>query len=322
MGSVGSAPVLGSAAVVVSGLRKTYGERNVLDGVSLTIEPGTVFGLLGPNGAGKTTLLESIVGLRRPTQGRISVLGLDPRRDRKKLTAKVSVQPQSANVFGSLTVLETLRLYASFHKNYRDVRQTIDAIGLEGQVETQARNLSGGQLRRLLLGVAIIGKPELVVLDEPSAGLDPEARRQLLGLIRSLKDDGTTVIFSTHDMAEATQICDRVVILADGLVQADGAPEQLIEEAEEAATLRFDVVTSESLTLVQRLLPDTASLTWDQGPGVYHLSYRTMDPDGALELLTGNSDVRGRKYRIERMTLEDYYLTIVRNFRGGSERVA
>jgi len=307
--------------VSVRSLVKTYGDRTVLGGVDFGVESGIVFGLLGPNGAGKSTLLETVAGLRRPTSGSVRVLGFDPRRDRKEVTRLVSVQPQSASVFGFLTVLETLRLYASFHEDHRGVQQTIEQVGLVEQEQVQARNLSGGQLRRLLVGVALIGRPRLVILDEPSAGLDPEARQQLLGIIRSLKADGTTVVFSTHDMTEATQICDRVVIIAEGQIRADGSPSRLIEDAGGTSTLHFDVVTSDALERTQALL-DPESLSWVKNTEGFHISYTTTDPDHALEVLTSDHQIRGRRYRIEHLTLEDFYLSIVRESRTEHEKAA
>src|SRR6218665_81847 len=309
----------GVDVVSVRSLVKMYGDRPVLGGVDLGVESGVVFGLLGPNGGGKSTLLETVAGVRRPTSGSVTVLGFDPRRDRKEVTRLVSVQPQSASVFGFLTVLETLRLYASFHEDHRGVRETIEQIGLVEQEQVQARNLSGGQLRRLLVGVALIGRPRLVILDEPSAGLDPEARQQLLGIISSLQTDGPKVVFSTHDMTEATQICDRVVIIAEGQIRADGAPSRLIEEAGGASTLHFDVVTSDALERAQALL-DAESLSWVKNTEGFHLSYTTTDPDRALELLTSDRQIRGRRYRVEHLTLEDFYLSIVRETRTEHEK--
>ncbi|WP_060916268.1 ABC transporter ATP-binding protein [Microbacterium oleivorans] len=307
--SGGDEPV---SVVSVRQLAKRYGRRAALDDIDLDIARGTVLGILGPNGAGKSTLLETIAGLRAPTSGVVSVLGVDPRRERRQTTRRVSVQPQSASVFGYLSVRETVRLYASFHSEYRDVAEVIVDVGLAEQSEVRARDLSGGQLRRLLLAVAIVGMPEIVILDEPSAGLDPEAKRHLLDLIRSLARDGTTVIFSTHDMAEAAQICDRVVIVVAGKVRADGAPADLITGGR--STLTFDVVTEEALTRARSVLSADA-VTWSQDARGIHVSYATADPDAALEVLTRDSQIRGRSYRVVSPTLEDLYLSIVRGAR-------
>lgn len=225
------------AVVAVSSVSKSYGGTVVLAGVTVSIHRGEIFGLLGVNGAGKSTLLESIVGLRRIDSGQIAVLGVDPTRRRDVITTRVAVQPQSAALFETLTVLETLRLYASFHPTPADVATVMNRVGLTPQSNTWARNLSGGQQKRLLIGVAIIGNPEIVVLDEPSAGLDPKSKHGLFDLIRRLADDGVTVIFSTHDMREAGDLCDRVGILHDGTIQALGTPSELIDSSDSTSTL-------------------------------------------------------------------------------------
>lgn len=301
-----------ASVVSVRRLTKRYGRRTALDDVDLEISRGTVVGILGPNGAGKSTLLETVAGLRASTSGEVSVLGVDPRRERRQTTRRVSVQPQSASVFGYLSVRETVRLYASFHSSHRDVAQVIADLGLSEQVDVRARDLSGGQLRRLLLAVAIIGIPEIVILDEPSAGLDPEARKHLLELIRSLARDGTTIIFSTHDMAEAAQICDRVVIVVAGRIRADGPPAELIDGGR--STLTFDVASEEALSRTRSVLP-ADTVTWSQDARGFHVSHATADPDGALELLTRDRQIRGRSYRVVSPTLEDLYLSIVRDAR-------
>lgn len=307
-----------ASAVEVRSLTKRYGDRDVLRRVTFDVPKGTVCGLLGPNGAGKSTLLETLAGLRAPTSGDVRVLGLDPRRERKALTELVSVQPQSASVFGSLTVRETLRLYASFHSAPRSVRAVIEETGLSAQSEIQARNLSGGQLRRLLLGVAIIGNPRLVILDEPSAGLDPEARQQLLALVRDLKASGTTVLFSTHDMVEATQVCDRVIILAAGEIQADGSPSDLLSNAHGTSTVTFEVPTEEAMRQAESLI-DT-SVTWTQVGSGFRGVVETTEPDAALELLTAARGLRGRNYRVASVSLEDFYLAIVKEARLRDEK--
>src|ERR1700712_204238 len=186
--------------IAVKGLVKRYGEFEALRGVSFEVNRGEVFGFVGPNGAGKTTTIECIVGLRKPTEGTVRVLGLDPSANRAQTTARVAVQTQSASLFDTLSVIETLRLFASFHRNALDPGDVVHQVGLDEERDHRSKNLSGGQARRLLLGVALVGDPEIVVLDEPSAGLDPAARQNLWGLIDSLRARGVTVLLSTHDM--------------------------------------------------------------------------------------------------------------------------
>ncbi|MFC4057769.1 ABC transporter ATP-binding protein [Planomonospora corallina] len=227
-------------AIEISGLVKTYGGHLAVDGLSLAIAPGEVFGLLGPNGAGKTTTVECLVGLREPTAGGITVLGLDPLRDRGEFVRRVSVQPQEASLFPTLTVEETLRLWASLYAEPRTVAETLRRIGLEEQARVRTKALSGGQRRRLLLGVAVIADPRVLVLDEPAAGLDPQARQQLWDLIRAERAAGTTVLLTTHDMTEATELCDRVGIVVGGRLVALGTPRELVHRLGVAHEVCFE----------------------------------------------------------------------------------
>ncbi|MBC9954086.1 ABC transporter ATP-binding protein [Leucobacter sp. cx-42] len=303
-------------AVVLESLVKTYGDRTVLNRLQCSIEQETVVGVLGPNGAGKSTLLEIVAGLRKVTEGSVKVLGLNPSEERRLMTRLVSIQPQTANVFGALTVRETLRLHASFHADPCDVFEMIAKIGLNAQEDSRVENLSGGQRRRLLFGVAIIGKPKLVILDEPSAGLDPEAKLQLVALIKELGESGTTVLVSTHDMSEAAQACDRVVILVNGQIKADGSPKSLIESAKTHSKLLFEVATRQALTKVYELFGANSVSAKNVGES-WSVQVESADPDGLLQSLVRDSQVRGRKFRIETPSLEDFYLSIVQDLPAG-----
>lgn len=297
------------APVVVTSVTKRYGTKVALDAVSLTVEHAEIFGLLGPNGAGKSTLLESIAGLRAVDDGLVRVLGADPTQDRAAITARMSVQPQAASLFETLTVTETLRLYASFHAAPDDVGTMIDRLGLLEQRQTRAGNLSGGQMRRLLIGTALIGRPQLVVLDEPSAGLDPQAKRALHELIRRTRDRGITVLISTHDMQEATELCDRVGVLAAGRMRAVGTPDDLMRERSGGATVSFVMAEPMELgTLRQHLgAHDIDMRATDSGARVL---VRTDDPDGVVRKLTFNPALRAREFHVQLRTLEDVYLEL------------
>ncbi|WP_161499011.1 ABC transporter ATP-binding protein [Cryobacterium aureum] len=301
---------LAEDVVTLTGVSKSYGSKLVVDDVSFRVRRGEIFGLLGPNGAGKSTLLESIVGLRSVSAGTISVLGAEPVRQRAFITANVSIQPQSASLFDTLSVRETLRLYASFHSRPGDVDEVMQRVGLANQADTWARNLSGGQLRRLLVGVAIVGRPQIVVLDEPSAGLDPGARQSLLGLIRGLKESGTTVLFSTHDMQEASDLCDRVAILAGGRIQALGSPDELIRLSDATSTVSFLVPADTDLSFLDEQFDSSAFSRSTVSIGI-RVVVTTSDPDAILRQLTFRCRVAAREYSVRQSTLEDYFLKIV-----------
>ncbi|KPG88490.1 ABC transporter ATP-binding protein [Frigoribacterium sp. RIT-PI-h] len=296
--------------VEVEAVEKSYAGSPVLRGVTFGVSRGEIFGLLGPNGAGKSTLLESIVGLRRIDSGSISVLGHEPTSARAFITSRVSVQPQSASLFETLSVVETLRLYASFHESPRPVAEVMDEIGLVEQATTWSRDLSGGQLRRLLLGVVLIGDPEIVVLDEPSAGLDPKAKQGLLAVVRQLRDAGVTVLFSTHDMQEATQVCDRVAILVDGAVQALDSPAELVRLSGLMSTVSFVVDVDADIADLRAAITVT-SFEESLVPDGRKIEITTEDPDSVMRAVTFRSTIRARDFTVQRSTLENYFLDLV-----------
>jgi ABC-2 type transport system ATP-binding protein len=297
--------------ISIKRLVKRYGEFTAVSGIDLDVFRGEIFGFLGPNGAGKTTTIECIVGLRVPTEGTVSVLGLNPSRDRAAFTAKVAVQPQSASIFENLTVHETLRLFASFHTNPRSVEETIAKVGLMEQGGVRAGKLSGGQTRRLLLGVALVGDPEIVVLDEPSAGLDPIARQSLWSVIRDLRDMGTTVLLSTHHMDEATELCDRVAILVGGSFAATGTPGELIRERSSMSSVSFTIPNLAQLAAVRELLPDELS-TGAANDGV-RVSVKSQDPDMILRRLTFATGIDAKDFSVQKGSLEDVFVELAEN---------
>lgn len=224
-------PSTKNPAVQVEDLTKRYGDRNVVDGITLNIARGETLGVLGVNGAGKTTTVEMIAGLRRPDGGRISVLGLDPVRDRGALRQVLGVQLQDAELHHALTVRELLDLYRSFHPRPRPAAELLDLVGLEEQRAVRFENLSGGQQQRLSIALALVGRPHIVILDELTTGLDPAARRRMWRTIEQLKADGVTVILVSHTMAEVERLCDRIVLLHGGKVLATGAPAEFVQGA-------------------------------------------------------------------------------------------
>ncbi|HEY3437105.1 MAG TPA: ABC transporter ATP-binding protein, partial [Actinotalea sp.] len=215
-------------AVVVRGLVKRYGSNEAVRGVDLVAPAGEVTALLGPNGAGKTTTVECCEGLRRPDGGSVSVLGLDPVRDRRSLRPRVGVMLQDGGLPSTVPAAEALRHVAAMYARPRDVRELSDRLGLDGFARTQVRRLSGGERQRLALAAALVGDPQLVFLDEPSAGMDPQSRHAVWDLVRELRAAGTTIVITTHQMAEAEELADHVVVVDHGRVLAAGTTQQLV----------------------------------------------------------------------------------------------
>jgi ABC-2 type transport system ATP-binding protein len=218
-------------AVRVAGLRKRYGGVEAVRGISFEAAPGQIFGLLGPNGAGKTTTLECILGLRQADEGSIQVCGLNPRTHATQAKRLVGAQLQGAALQDRITPREALDLFGSFYAASFAGEELLERFDLEDKADAAFCTLSGGQKQRLFLALALIHRPRLLVLDEPTAGLDPHARRELRSLIAALRDEGRTVLLSTHDLEEAERLCDRVAILDGGRIVAEGPPAELIGRA-------------------------------------------------------------------------------------------
>ena len=227
------------AAVEIAHLRKAYGDVVAVDDVSFSVAEGEIFGVLGPNGAGKTTTVECVLGLRSPDAGSIRVLGLDPGRDREDLHLIVGAQLQESALPAKLRVGEILDLYRSFYSEPADVGEFIDALGLAGKRKDYYRSLSGGQRQRLSIALALIGRPKIAVLDEMTAGLDPQARRDTWDLIEGVRDRGVTILLVTHFMEEAERLCDRVALIDAGRVVALDRPAALAARASGGKTMRF-----------------------------------------------------------------------------------
>ena len=215
------------SAVEIDGLVMRYGATVAVDGLSMTVERGSVTAVLGPNGAGKTTTLETCEGYRRPQAGSVRVLGLDPRRDRRALLPRIGVMLQDGGAWSGVRAVEMLRHLARLHAHPLDPDALAERLGLDGCGRTPYRRLSGGQRQRLGLAMALVGRPELVFVDEPTAGMDPHARRTTWGLLEELRDHGVTVVLTTHHMEEAERLADVVHILDRGRIVASGSPAAL-----------------------------------------------------------------------------------------------
>jgi ABC-2 type transport system ATP-binding protein len=215
------------SAIAVRDLRKSYGSLEAVRGIDFYVERGEVFGLLGPNGAGKTTTVEILEGYRKRDGGEVEVLGTDPALARGDWRERIGVVLQSSAMYETLTVTEMLRLFAGYYREPRPVDEVIELVGLQEKRDDRVRRLSGGQRRRLDLGLALIGDPELIFLDEPTTGFDPRARRRAWETIRGLRGLGKTILLTTHYLDEAEQLADRVAVLAQGRIVASGTPAEL-----------------------------------------------------------------------------------------------
>jgi ABC-2 type transport system ATP-binding protein len=276
-----------SAAISVRGLYKSYGTHEALRGISFDIREGEVFGLLGPNGAGKTTTVEILEGYRTRDGGEVSVLGYDPAHAERSFRARIGVVLQQSDLFHNLTVREIHRMFAGYYERPRDVDEVIDLVGLEAKRDARVKTLSGGQKRRLDLGVALVGDPELVFLDEPTTGFDPAARRAAWEMIRSLRSLGKTILLTTHYLDEAERLADRVAVLREGVIVRVGSPTELTGDTSETE-IRYRLNGREVVL-------------------------RTSEPTRVLNELTAEALAAGRELEgltVRRPTLEDVYLLL------------
>jgi ABC-2 type transport system ATP-binding protein len=277
-------------AIRVRDLRKSYRELQALRGISFDIEEGEVFGLLGPNGAGKTTTVEILEGYRRRDGGTVEVLGFDPGRAEREFRERIGVVLQHSEMWPNLTVAETHRVFAGYYRRPRDVDEVIALVGLDPKREARVKTLSGGQRRRLDLGLALVGDPELVFMDEPTTGFDPQARRAAWEMIRGLRSLGKTILLTTHYLDEAQQLADRLAVLRDGSIVTIGTPAELVSGTP-ATEIRYRE-DGELKTL------------------------RTEKPTRVLHELTARALAEGRELpelEVRRASLEDVYLELVRD---------
>lgn len=272
--------------IEIRGLSKTYGSAPAVDDISFDIRRGETFALLGPNGAGKSTTIEILEGFRHRTSGDVRVLGVDPQHGDLAWKARLGIVLQSSSEAGEYTVRELLREYAGYYPNARDVDEVIAAVGLDEKQQTRTAKLSGGQRRRLDVALGIIGSPELLFLDEPTTGFDPEARRQFWDLIRSLKADGTSILLTTHYLDEAAQLGDRAAVITGGRIAAIGPIDEI-----GGADARTPLVR------------------WTDAAGEVHEG-RTSTPGAAVAALYRDGG-EPRDLQVVRPTLEDIYLELI-----------
>ncbi|MFE2915814.1 ABC transporter ATP-binding protein [Kitasatospora indigofera] len=294
------------AIIEVNGLRKAYGGRPVVDGISFTVEEGEIFGLLGPNGAGKTTTVECVEGLRTPDAGTVRVAGLDPVADHRRVTGLLGAQLQESELQSALTVREALELYHGCYPRPADWRPLAERLGLTAHLDTRFGKLSGGRRQRLFIALALIGGPRVVVLDELTTGLDPRARRDTWELIEDVRDSGVTVLLVTHFMAEAQRLCDRVALLGAGRVVALDTPAGLIGRSAGATVISF--VPSRPLDDRELAgLPGLTAVGQRDGRVVVTGTDETVD---ATVSLLARHGITARHLRITDATLDDAFLDL------------
>ncbi len=296
-----------SPVISVRQLEKRYGSTRAVDGVSLDVFEGEIFGLIGPNGAGKTTTMECLQGLRRQDRGTISVLGLDPHRDATRLRQRIGVQHQEAQLQKRIKVWEAVDLWSSLYASAVDGEALLARLGLAAKRNAWFMTLSGGQKQRLFIALALIHEPEVVFLDELTTGLDPQARRTIWELVQGIRERGTTVFLTTHLMEEAERLCDRVAILEHGRLIELGTPQELVQKHCPERTVVF---TSEGQGLGERLA-EVAGVRSATSSGATHTL--TGEGDGFVTDVIGwiaREGIRVRGFRTEIPTLEDVFLKL------------
>jgi ABC-2 type transport system ATP-binding protein len=295
-----------SPVIEVRQLHKSYGDTVAVDDISFDVQQSEIFGILGPNGAGKTTTVECIEGLRSPDGGQVTVLGLNPQNHRAELTQRLGVQLQDSQLPDKLRVDEALDLYSSFYRNPADWRSLLELLGIKDKAKTRFGKLSGGQKQRLSIALALVGSPQIAILDELTTGLDPAARHDTWELIEDVRDRGVTIVLVTHFMEEAERLCDRVALIDSGRVVAIDTPANLAEGVETGQRIQF----RPSVPLPGQLLESL--------PDVTDVIYR-----GDVVVVTGNSNalnavtsalarnqILARQLRVDQANLEDAFLAL------------
>ncbi|MFC7465737.1 ABC transporter ATP-binding protein [Brachybacterium sp. GCM10030252] len=298
--------VVDGPAVVVEGLRKTYGDKVAVEDVSFTVAQGEIFGILGPNGAGKTTTVEAIAGLRSSDAGSIRVLGIDPWTQHDRLARVLGIQLQESKLQPKITVREALQLWSTFYDDPAPWQDLAERVGMSEHLDRRFATLSGGQQQRLSVALALVGRPEVAILDELSTGLDPRARREVWDMVRGLRDSGATILLVTHAMDEAQQLCDRIAIFQHGRLAALDSPDGLISATAAATVTSFRADAPVDLEAL-RDLPDVAAVQTDAGRILVH------GQEGVALTVVGHLEHAGvtpRQLRVVDGSLDSAYLDL------------
>jgi ABC-2 type transport system ATP-binding protein len=294
------------AIIEVTNLHKRYADTIGVDDVSFSVEEGEIFGILGPNGAGKTTTVECMTGLRRPDRGAVTVLGLDPGRDRAELRQRVGVQLQQSRLQEKITVAEAMALYSSYYRSPADWRHLLEVLGLSDKRHTRYGRLSGGQQQRLSIALALVGSPVIAVLDELTTGLDPQARRDTWELIEQVRASGVTVVLVTHFMDEAERLCDRLALIDSGRVVALGTPAGLVASAGHEQRVRF----APSVALDDQLLGDLDEVTEVRRSGGQVVVAGTGNLLHAVTSVLARHRIVAHDLRVEQASLDDAFVAL------------
>ena len=296
--------------VRVTGLRKRYGANEALRGVDFTLQAGEIFGLLGPNGAGKTTTLECVLGLREPDAGNVEICGLDARRFPREVKRKLGAALQSTALQDKITPREALDLFGAFYSEPEPTLRLLERFDLVAKADAAFETLSGGQRQRLALALAFVHRPEVVILDEPSTGLDPQARHELHAEIRRMKHDGYTVLLSTHQLDEAAALCDRVAIIDQGRIVATGTPHELVSTAAGGQAVRFTASQPIDPAALTRL-PGLRALRCEGLSGYFETDEAAPVVTALLALLAAQGATLW-ELEVKRSSLEDVFLKLTR----------
>ncbi|MEV4142667.1 ABC transporter ATP-binding protein [Amycolatopsis sp. NPDC049691] len=301
---------MSAPAVEITGLVKSYGSTRAVDGLDLRMERGSLLALLGPNGAGKTTTVEVCEGFLKPDAGSVRVLGLDPVRESAQLRPRVGIMPQGGGAYPGVRADEMLNLVASCAASPLDPAWLLEVLGLASVRRTPFKRLSGGQQQRLSLACALVGRPELVFLDEPTAGMDPQARRLVWDLLSALRRDGVSVLLTTHLMEEAEALADTVVIVDHGKVVVSGAPQSLTVDESGTAGLRFKARTRLDTALLTAALPAGYAVR-ESAPGTYVVA-GSVDPQvvSTVTAWCAQQGVLPEELQVGRRTLEEVFLEL------------
>ncbi|BCJ48462.1 multidrug ABC transporter ATP-binding protein [Actinoplanes ianthinogenes] len=297
---------MGMAIIEVDGLIKRYGEHTAVDGVGFAVEPGEIFGILGPNGAGKTTTVECVEGLRRADGGTITVCGIDAQHDGDRLRQVLGAQLQQSELPDKLTVGEAMELYSSFYREPADWRELIDTLDLTGKLGAQFRKLSGGQKQRLSIALALVGNPQVAVLDEVTTGLDPQARRDAWELIERIRARGVTILLVTHFMEEAERLCDRLAVIDAGRLVAVDTPAGLIARVDDRRRIRF----RPSAPLDHALLTALPEVVSVQRAGHQLVVTGTGNVLLAVTGVLAREQITAGDLRVEQTTLDDAFVAL------------
>ena len=294
-------------AVWVKDLKKRYGDVKAVDGISFGVSPGEVFGMLGPNGAGKTTTIEILLGLRTADSGDVRILGMTHPEDHRRIASVIGAQLQTTGMYLTHTVREMIQLFSDFYSEAAPVDELMDMVGLCDKAGALVKNLSGGQRQRLAIAIALVNRPAVVFLDEPTTGLDPQARRSLWDLIRSLKASGTTVLLTTHYMEEAEQLCDRVAIVDRGRIVEMDSPAALINKYFKHIAIEFESPPGAEVDAASlRSLPGAANVAADGRKVTLYSS----DVPTTMASLLGTASHSLKHMVVRQATLEDVFLKI------------